>query len=99
MGLPSTLNLTAAKPSTAPKTTASPTMANRAAVRGFCTIRSIMALHQAAKAHKGQGHQAGGDQADGGALEGLRHIGHRQPLAHRGKQDQYQGEPGGGAKA
>ena len=41
----------------------------------------------------------GGDHADGGALEGLRYIRHRQALAHGGEQHQHQGKSHRGAEA
>ncbi len=50
------------------------------------------ARHQAGEAHEGHGHETGGDQGDGVALEGFGNVGHVHTLANGGEEHQHQGE-------
>src|SRR5512139_3026390 len=90
-GLPSTLNLSAEKPSTAPSRMASADMTRMAIsmIERWLLQKGTGALFdQTGEAHERQAHQAGGDHGDGRPLEDAGHIGAFQALTDACKQHQ-----------
>src|SRR5690554_6741130 len=97
-GLPSTLNLTEAKPSSAPNTRAR-VSSTTTAIRMLVHITTAPSdRNQAGETQERQRHEAGSNHADRGAAESHRHIGNGYAFAHGGKQHQYQREADGGTK-
>src|SRR5699024_7615711 len=64
----------------------------KTAYRIFILSSLLLPHAQAAEAHEAQRHEAGGDQRDGKAPEGLRRVGELQPLPDAGEEHDGQQE-------